>query len=57
MTEDRQNILKYLGENIPKLDETRRALVLAYGEGLDAGVQIGMGLALAKIERRKEGTQ
>lgn len=52
MTETREKICRSFAEQIPKLDETKKALLLAYGEGMDAGMSIGMKLAAEKAAER-----
>ena len=46
MSEERELICTSFEETIPKLDETKKALLLAYGEGMDAGMNIGLNIAL-----------
>ena len=57
MSEERELICTSFEETIPKLDETKKALLLAYGEGMDAGMNIGLNLAreAMKAEGKAEG--
>ena len=61
MSETKDMICSSFEETIPKLDETKKALLLAYGEGMDAGMNIGMNYAKeamkaeGKEEAAKEG--
>ncbi len=49
MTEERKRICALFESMIPRMDETKKALLLAYGEGLDAGMAIGLQKAGEKM--------
>ena len=54
MTEKKKGMMDFFTEILPKIEETRKEVLAAYGEGLDAGLNIGMKPAMSGSGKEDE---